>query len=125
MHVTNEMNEELERLLYSCIGAGATGGLRRGDKVGQDRRDVLDGVEHVTARVSLPAVRAGEETIVGRVVAGGTDVVQRRGPPRAEADLVGPGGHGGEVAWCVTANARVRVGCEDGTDGVEDLGVEV
>jgi hypothetical protein len=125
MHVTNEMDEELERLLCSCVGVGTTGGFRRADKVDQDRRDVLDAVEYVTACVSLPTVCAREETIVGRVIAGGADVVQRRGPPRVEADLVSPGGYGREVAWCVAAYPRVRVGCEDGTDGVEDLGVEV
>ena len=122
MHITNKVNEELECLLCPCVNAG--GGPRRADKVGQDRRDVLDGVEHVTARMPCPTVSAGEETVVRWVVARGADVVQWCGPPGAETDLVGPGGHGREVARCADANARVCIGCENGTDGVEGLGVE-
>ena len=125
MHVTSEMDEELERLLCPCVGASARAGPRCADKVGQDRRDVLDSVEHVTARVSLPAISAGEEAVVRWVVARGADVVQRRGPPGVVADLVGPGGHGGEITRCVDANTGVRIGRENRTDGIEDLWVEV
>ena len=42
-----------------------------------------------------------------------------------EAVLVGPAGHGREVAWCVAANLRDAIIKEDGTDSVEDLWVEV
>ena len=131
MHIAHEMNEKLERL--QClprshrVGAGAGGRRRPADKVGEDRRDVLDGVEDVAARISFPAVRTGEETVVRGVVAGSADVVQRRRPPHVVAVLVGPGGHGRKVArWvAVGADHRVTIGREDGTDGVEDIWAEV
>ena len=76
MHIAHKMNDELERLLcqprsrrVGAVGRGPAG------KVGENRRDVLDGVEYVAAWVSLPPVRAGEETVVGWVVAGSADVV--------------------------------------------------
>jgi hypothetical protein len=51
------------------------------------------------------------------VVADRADVVQLRGPARAEADLVGPGGDRREVARRVAVGLGL-VGAEDGTDGV-------
>lgn len=85
----------------------------------------MDAVEDVAARFSLPAVPTGEETVVGWVVAGSADVVQRRRPPHVVAFLVGPGGHGREVARWAVADHRVIIGREDGTDGVEDIWFEM
>jgi len=118
MHVTDEMNEELERLLGLVLGPPS-----------QDRRDVVDGVENVGEVFALPTVWARKETVAGWKIANATDVMQRRGPPSVEADLVGPGGHAREVAWRrVWETLRVpveRIGPEDGADGVEDIWVEV
>jgi hypothetical protein len=83
----------------------------------------LDRVEDVGTLLPLPAVGAGEEAVVRGVVAGGTDVVQRRGPSVAETDLVRPGGHCREIARRVWAD--LIVGGEDGADGGQDLRVEV
>ena len=123
VHVAEEVDEELERLERG-VGRGAAAA----DKVGQEGGDVLDGVEDVGALFARPAVRAGELAAVRRVVADALGVVQRGGPARAEADLVGPGGDGREVARRVAAAAVARaiaVGTEDGADGGQDLWVEV
>ena len=59
------------------------------------------------------------------MVASSADVVQRRRPSHVVAFLVGPGGHGREVARWVVADHRVIIGREDGTDGVEDIWFEM
>jgi len=123
MHVADEVDEELEGLLHEVGCAGRDGGgeaaCGRGaaHKVGQDGADVLYRVEDVRALLARPAVRAGEDAVVRRVVADRADVVQLRGPARAEADLVGPGGDRREVARRVAVGLGL-VGAEDGTDGV-------
>jgi hypothetical protein len=133
VHVSGEMDEELERLESGVGRCGA------GDKGGQDGADVLYGVEDVGAIGARPAVRAGELAVVWRVVAHAFGVVQWGGPVRPEADLVGPGGDGREVARRVairerrpsvsasasTSAAAIAVRTEDGADGGQDLGDEV
>jgi hypothetical protein len=139
VHVAGKVDEELERL------EGGVGRGRAGDEICQDRAHVLDRVEDVGAVAARPAIRAGELAVVRRVVAHAFGVVQRGGPVRAEADFVGPGGDGREVARRVAVRelpARPSVatvatvastattttttfGIEDGADAGQDLWVEV
>jgi len=124
MHISQKVNEELERLLRRSL-IGSTCARRRrqraADKVGQDGADVPYGVEGVDALATHPAVRAGELAVVGRVVADAFGEVQRGGP--RSAVVVGPGGDRREVARRVAA--AITVGTEDGADGAQDLWVEV
>ena len=132
VHVAGKVDEELERLERGVGRCGA------GNKGRQDGADVLYGVEDVGAIGARPAVRAGELAVVRRVVAHAFGVVQWGGPVRAEADLVGPGGDGREVARRVAVRERrpsvscssaaagaIAVRTEDGADGGQDLRVEV
>ena len=126
MHVADKVNEKLERLLggaRSTIIRHEGRRQRAAGKVGQDGADVVYGVEDVGELGARPAVRAGELAVVRRVVAHAFGVVQRGGPVRAEADLVGPGGDRREVARRVGVD--IAVGTEDGADGVQCSWVEV
>ena len=69
MHISQKVNEELERLRRRL---GSTRGRRRrraAGKVGQDGTDVPYGVEGVDALATHPTVRAGELAVVWWVVA--------------------------------------------------------
>ena len=123
MHISQKVNEELERLRRRV---GSTRGRRRrraAGKVGQDGTDVPYGVEGVDALATHPAVRAGELAVVGRVVADAFGKVQWGGP--GSAVFIGPGGDRRKVARRVAAAATIAVGTEDGADGAQDLWVEV
>jgi len=75
MHVADEMDQKLERLLRQL------GRTRRrlhqgpADEIGEDGADVVDGVEDVRAFFAGPAVRAREAAVVRRVVARAVDEV--------------------------------------------------
>lgn len=128
MHVTDKVNEELERLFSRSRSTIRHGRRQRtAGKVGQDGADVVYGVEDVGELGAGPAVRAGELAVVRRVVAHAFGVVKRGGPVRAEADLVGPGGDRREVTRRVDVGVGVDItfGTEDGADGAQGSWVEV
>ena len=125
MHVSNEVNQELERFVRQRVvivrrPTAASLGL---SPVLQDPCDVSHRTKDVHTFPARPPTLPREETRVGWMVPKGPDIVQRGGPPHFEADFVRPRSDGCEVA---ERDVWVRGGkVENVAHGGEDGGVEV
>lgn len=131
MHIPQEMYQELERLIRAFIYR-----IRHAPHViiliplFQYPSRIPYPTKEVGALAPSPSALPGEYARLRRVVAHGTDIVQRCGPSHLEPDAVSPGGNRGQVArWFVRVrgrevedityfgeHGRVKVDLGDGSD---------